>query len=76
VRLFADQPLGRAFPTPRFSPEGKTVAWEITVGPTRRQSVSHGVIQAASGGDVTLLPDTYRVVTWRDDGAAVLAGSD
>jgi RNA polymerase sigma factor (sigma-70 family) len=31
--------------------------------------------QAASGGDVTPLPDTYRVVAWRNDGAAaVLAG--
>lgn len=75
VRLFADQPLGRAFPAPRFSPDGKNVAWEITTGPMLCQSVSHGVIQATSGGVVTALPDTYRIVVWRNDGAAaMLAG--
>jgi hypothetical protein len=72
VRLFADQPLGRAFPMPLFSPDGKTVAWQVTTGPTRCQSVSHGVIQAASGGDVASLPKTYGVVTWRNDGAAAV----
>jgi hypothetical protein len=50
VRLFADQSLGRAFPAPRFSPDGTKVAWEITTGPTLCQPV-------------TALPDTW-VAVW------------
>ena len=74
VRLFADQPLGRAFPAPRFSPDGTKVAWAITTGPTLCQSVTHGAIQATSGGAVTALPDTYGVAVWRNDGAAAILG--
>jgi hypothetical protein len=72
VRLFADQPLGRAFPAPLFSPDGQRVAWVITTGPTLCQSVTHGAIQATSGGAVTALPDTYQVVVWRSDSAAAI----
>ena len=74
VRLFADQPLGRAFPAPRFSPDGTKVAWVIVTGPTLCQSVTHGAIQATSGGTVTALPDTYGVAVWRNDGAAAMLG--
>jgi hypothetical protein len=74
VRLFADQPLGRAFPAPSFSPDGTRVAWTVLIGKTRCQSVAHGVIQVASGGAVAALPDNYGIVSWRSDGAAVVQG--
>jgi hypothetical protein len=71
VRLFADQPLGRAFPAPLFSPDGTRVAWQVSVGPSCT-AVAHGVIQDVSGGAVTSLPTGYGVVSWRNDGAAVV----
>jgi hypothetical protein len=75
VRLFADQPLGRAFPAPLFSPDGKRVAWTVLVGTQRCQSTQHGAIQGVSGGAVMALPDSYGVVSWRPDGAAVVVGA-
>jgi len=72
VRLFADQPLGRAFPAPSFSPDGTRVAWTVLIGKTRCTSVAHGVIQTVSGGAVAALPDSNWVVTWRNDGAAAV----
>jgi hypothetical protein len=72
IRLFADQPLGRAFPAPSFSPDGTRVAWTVLIGKTRCQSIAHGVIQAVSGGAVAALPDSNWIVSWRNDGAAVI----
>ncbi|HEY7020763.1 MAG TPA: hypothetical protein VH349_06560 [Ktedonobacterales bacterium] len=72
VRLFADQPLGRDFPVPSFSPDGTRVAWMVLIGKTRCTSVAHGVIQVASGGAVAALPNGDNVVSWRNDGAAVV----
>jgi hypothetical protein len=74
VRLFADQPLGRAFPAPRFSPGATRVAWEVSVGPICT-TVRHGAIQAVSGGAVTALPDNYRVDSWRNDGVAAVVST-
>jgi hypothetical protein len=75
VRLFADQPLGRAFPAPLFSPDGTRVAWTVFIGKTLCQSTQHGVIQGVSGGAVTAPPDNYGIVSWRPDGAAVIVGA-
>jgi hypothetical protein len=72
VRLFADQPLGRAFPAPSFSPDGTRVAWTVLIGKTLCTSVAHGVIQAVPGGTVAALPDNNGVVCWRNDGAAAV----
>jgi hypothetical protein len=59
VRLYADQPLGRAFPAPLFSPDGTRVSWTVFIGKTLCQSTQHGAIQGVSGGAVTALPDNY-----------------
>lgn len=72
VRLFANQPLGRDFPAPRFSPDGTRVAWTVLIGPRRCESTAYGAIQDVSGGAVTALPSGYTVVSWRPDGAAVV----
>jgi Putative zinc-finger len=71
VRLFADQPLGRTFPAPLFSPDGKRVAWMVNVGPICT-AARHGVIQSVSGGVVTALPASYGVASWRNDGTAAV----
>jgi len=72
VRLFADQPLGRDFPVPRFSPDGTHVAWTVLIGTRRCESTAYGAIQSVSGGAVAALPDRNCIVSWRNDGAAAM----